>query len=93
MSDKEKMLAGEIYNANNIELFDERQKAKELCYEYNMLRPANIEERKIIMKKIVLPGITIGDNTVIGAGSVVTKDIPSNVVAVGNSCRVIKKLN
>lgn len=38
---------------------------------------------------IVLPGVTIGDNTVIGAGSVVTKDIPSNVVAVGVPCRVI----
>jgi len=41
---------------------------------------------------IILPGVTIGDNTTIGAGSVVTKDIPANVVAVGNPCRVIKKL-
>lgn len=40
----------------------------------------------------VLPGITIGDNAVIGAGSVVTKDIPPNVVAVGNPCRVIKNI-
>lgn len=40
----------------------------------------------------VMHGVTIGDNTVIGAGSVVTKDVPSNVVAVGNPCRVIKKL-
>lgn len=40
----------------------------------------------------VLPGVTIGDNTVIGAGSVVTKDIPANVVAVGNPCRVIRKI-
>ena len=39
----------------------------------------------------VIPGVTIGDNVVIGAGSVVTKDIPSNVVAVGNPCKVIKK--
>lgn len=39
---------------------------------------------------IVLPGVTIGDNVVIGAGSVVTKDIPSNVVAVGNPCRVLR---
>ena len=39
----------------------------------------------------VLPGMTIGENAVIGAGSVVTKDIPSNVVAVGNPCRVIRK--
>ena len=40
---------------------------------------------------IILPGVTIGDNVVIGAGSVVTKDIPDNVVAVGNPCRVIRK--
>ena len=39
---------------------------------------------------IVMPGVTIGDNTVIGAGSVVTKDIPANVVAVGNPCRVLR---
>ena len=40
----------------------------------------------------VLPGVTIGDNTTIGAGSVVTKDIPANVLAVGNPCRVIRDL-
>lgn len=42
---------------------------------------------------IVVPGVTIGDNTVIGAGSVVTRDIPSNVVAVGNPCRVLREIN
>jgi galactoside O-acetyltransferase len=41
---------------------------------------------------VVLPGVTIGDNTVIGAGSVVTKDIPSGVVAAGNPCRVIREI-
>ena len=41
---------------------------------------------------IVVPGVTIGDNVVIGAGSVVTKDIPSNVVAVGNPCRVLREV-
>lgn len=40
----------------------------------------------------VLPGVTIGDNTVIGAGAVVTKDIPENVVAVGNPCRVMREI-
>ncbi|MGL4374632.1 MAG: sugar O-acetyltransferase [Turicibacter sp.] len=42
---------------------------------------------------VILPGIKIGDNTVIGAGSVVTKDIPENVVAVGNPCRVLREIN
>jgi len=42
---------------------------------------------------IVLPGVTIGDNTVIGAGSIVTKDIPANVVAVGNPCKVLREIN
>lgn len=40
----------------------------------------------------VLPGVTIGDNVVIGAGSVVVKDIPSGVVAVGNPCKPIRKI-
>ena len=40
----------------------------------------------------VLPGVTIGDNVVKGAGSVVTKDIPSNVVAYGNPCKVVKNI-
>ncbi len=39
---------------------------------------------------IICPGVTIGDNTTIGAGSVVVKDIPANVVAVGNPCRVLR---
>lgn len=42
---------------------------------------------------IILPGVTIGDNSVIGGGSVVTKDIPENVVAVGNPCRVLRTIN
>ena len=41
---------------------------------------------------LIMPGVTIGDNTVIGAGSVVTKDIPANVVAVGNPCRVLREI-
>lgn len=41
---------------------------------------------------IVMPGVSIGDNSVIGAGSVVTRDIPANVVAVGNPCRVLRPI-
>ncbi len=185
MKEKEKMLAGELYDANyNEELKKERQKVKDLCYEYNQIKPSNHEERNKIMKIIlgktkgdffieqpfmcdygynieigknfyanhnliildsnkvkfgdnvliapncgfytaghpieveqrnkgleyakpievgnnvwiggnvvVLPGVRIGDNCIIGAGSIVTKDIPENSIAVGNPCRVIKKVN
>lgn len=184
MTEKDKMLAGELYDANyNEELINERINTKDLCYEYNNLKPSNLEERKKLLKKIlgktkeniwvepafycdygynievgenfyanhnltildankvtfgdnvfigpncgfytsghpidaeirnrgieyaksisvgndvwiggnvvVLPGVTIGDNVVIGAGSIVTKDVPSNVVAVGNPCHVIKNI-
>lgn len=42
---------------------------------------------------IIVPGVTIGDNVVVGAGSIVTKDLPNNVVAVGNPCRVLREVN
>lgn len=42
---------------------------------------------------MILPGVNIGDNSIIGAGSIVTKDIPSNVIAVGNPCRVLREIN
>lgn len=42
---------------------------------------------------VILPGVTIGENSVIGAGSIVTRDIPANVVAVGNPCRVMRKIS
>ena len=184
MNEKEKMLNGLLYDAMiDKTLFDERIRCKSLCYEYNNLHPANLDERKSKIKEIlgksgenvyiepnfycdygynieigenfysnhnlvildpgkvvfgdnvfvgpncgfytaehpldyetrnkgletakpikignnvwfgggvtVLGGVTIGDNAVIGAGAVVTKDIPSNVVAVGNPCRVIKQI-
>lgn len=184
MNEKEKMLAGELYDANyNEELIKERYIAKDKCFEYNNIKPSDLEKRKSLMKQIlgntkenflieqpfncdygynieigenfysnhnlvildgnkvefgdnvfiapncgfytaghpvdyktrnqgleyakpikvgsnvwiggnvcVLPGVTIGDNVVIGAGSVVNKDIPSNVVACGNPCRVIKNI-
>ena len=41
----------------------------------------------------VCPGVTIGDRCIIGAGSVVVKDIPSDSIAVGNPCRVIRRIN
>ena len=59
--------------------------------QYNI--PVHIGENVWIgANSVVLPGVTIGDNSVIGAGSVVTKDIPANVVAVGNPCRVLREI-
>lgn len=46
----------------------------------------------ITTRCIILGGVTIGDNSIIGAGSVVTKDIPANCIAAGNPCKVIKYL-
>jgi len=183
LNEKVKMLKGEIYNATDELLIQEREKTKDLCFEYNHLQPSKIKERKALIKKLfgntaenfhieqpfycdygynieigenfytnvnvvildcakvtfgdnvfiapncgfytaghpfdvdqrnkgleyaypitigdnvwigggcsILPGVTIGDNTVIGAGSVVTKDIPDNVLAVGNPCKVIREL-
>lgn len=64
---------------------------REKNMQYNL--PVKIGKRCWIgAGAIILPGVTVGDDTVIGAGSVVTKDIPSGVVAVGNPCRVIKTL-
>ena len=61
-------------------------------YQYNM--PVHIGKNCWLgAGVVVLPGITIGDNTVVGAGSIVTKDLPANVLAVGNPCRVVREIN
>ena len=65
---------------------------REKGYQYNM--PIHIGRNCWIgAGAIVMPGVTIGDHTVIGAGSIVTNHIPSGVVAVGNPCRVLRKIN
>ena len=62
---------------------------KKLCY----ARPVHIGNDCWLCANVtVCPGVTIGDNCVIGAGSVVTRDIPSNCFAAGNPCRVIREL-
>lgn len=182
-SEKEKMISGKPYKAFGEELFMERQQAKEMLFEFNALRPNQIDKRNEILKKllgttktkffieppfhcdygynieigenfysnynliildcakvsigdnvligpnvgiytaghplhfeirnqdyeyafpisigdnvwiggnvVINPGVTIGENTVIGSGSVVTKDIPSNVIAMGNPCKEYRKL-
>ena len=62
---------------------------REKQYQYNM--PVRIGRNCWIgAGAIILPGVTIGDDTVVGAGSVVPRDLPEGVVAVGNPCRVLR---
>lgn len=181
-SEKEKMLAGEFYNAGDEELVKERDYARNLIFEFNYTRPSEKEKRHEILKQLIIakgtfhieapfycdygynievgenfyanfgciildvnkvkigdnvllgpnvqiytathpidpmerltgkefskpiiignnvwigggtiicPGVKIGDNVTIGAGSVVTKNIPDNVVAVGNPCKVTREI-
>ena len=184
MTEKEKMLAGEVYSAVDPELIRELNETREVIHDYNALRPSETRRMKEILKALlghvgdddilvnqpfrcdygkqisvgkrffanfnftvldearvtigddcfvgpnvsiytachstdpvernsrqewakpvsighnvwiggsvtILPGVSIGDNVTIGAGSVVTSDIPSNSVAVGNPCRVVKNI-
>lgn len=65
---------------------------KEKVTEYAL--PATVGSHSWIGGDVVItPGVTIGENCVIGAGSVVTKDIPDNSIAVGNPCKVIRQIN
>ncbi|MBO5198138.1 MAG: sugar O-acetyltransferase [Lachnospiraceae bacterium] len=65
---------------------------REQGYQYNA--PVHIGKNCWIgAGVIIVPGITIGDNVVVGAGSIVTKDLPDNVVAVGNPCKVLREVN
>ena len=65
---------------------------REQGYQYNM--PIHIGKNCWLGAGVILlPGVTIGDNTVVGAGSVVTKDLPANVVAVGCPCRVLREIS
>ena len=65
---------------------------REQGYQYNL--PIHIGKNCWLgAGVIVLPGVTIGDNTVVGAGSLVNKDLPPNVVAVGSPCKVLREIN
>ncbi len=67
--------------------------AKERIKAIETAKPINIGENVWIGGNVtILPGVTIGNNCVIGAGSVVTKNIEENVVAVGNPCKIIKNI-
>lgn len=76
-----------LYTTNHA--LDSAERSKNIC----VSKPINIGDRVWFGASVtVLPGVTIGSDTVIGAGSVVTHDIPSGVVAVGNPCRVLRKI-
>ncbi len=76
-----------IYTAGHPLHYEPRNKEIEYAF------PVTIGNNVWIGGNVVInPGVTIGDNTVIGSGSVVTKDIPANVVAVGNPCKVLKQI-
>jgi len=77
-----------LYTAYHPIIASERIKGPELA------SPITIKDNVWLGGNVVVcQGITIGENTTIGAGSVVTKDIPANVFAAGNPCRVIKQLD
>lgn len=83
------MMAPNVILASAAHPLDPEERRK--GYQYN--KPVHIGKNCWLgAGVIVVPGVSIGDDTVIGAGSVVTKDIPSGVVAVGNPCRVIKEV-
>lgn len=76
-----------LYTPNHAMDADERKAG------YERSLPINIGDNVWISGSVtIVPGVTIGDNTIIGAGSVVTKDIPANVIAAGVPCRVIRPI-
>ena len=87
----------QIYTATHSPKVHERmvqdwEEGQDICLTYAL--PVKIEDGVWIGGgTVILPGVTIGRNSVIGAGSVVTRSIPANCVAVGNPCRVIKLID
>ena len=76
-----------IYTTNHA--LDAKERVNNVC----ISKPITIGKRVWLGADVkIVQGVTIGDDSVIGAGSVVTKSIPSGVVAVGNPCRVIRKI-
>ncbi len=77
MTEKEKMLAGEIYSAVDPQLIEELTEVKEIIHDYNLLRPSEKEEAREILKGLL---------------GHIADDIPSNSIAVGNPCKVVKTI-
>jgi maltose O-acetyltransferase len=81
------MVRGELYLASDPELVAARVRARRQWAEFNKSDPADPS-----LRALVCPGVTIGEEAVVGAGSVVVRDAPAGVVAAGNPCRVIKPI-
>ncbi len=100
LTEREKMEAGYLYLPSG-ELVEHRFKIQDAMVEYNKLVPfkcdyafpVTIGDNVWIGGSVsIIGGVTIGKNNVIGAASVVIRDIPEGVLATGNPCRVIRKL-
>ena len=107
MAEWERLQKGLIYNDFDDDLFKRRVAAKKLFRAYNKTEDEEVELRNRLMRQLfksvgknvwlggdvkVLAGVSIGDNTIIGTGSIVTKDIPANVIAIGNPCKVLRMI-
>ncbi len=96
------MLAGELYDLMDADLVAARDRTRDLCQALNATREAQHEERPKPIEigadvwvgggAIICPGVRVGLQSVIGTGSVVTRDIPDRVFAAGNPCRVIREI-
>ena len=76
-----------IYTTNHA--FDPEERTKNVV----VSKPVTIGDRVWVAADVkIVQGVTIGENSIIGAGSVVTHDIPANVIAAGNPCRVLRKI-
>ena len=105
MTEKERMLSEKLYIPMDEALAADCARSRRLVRLINGTTEEQAEYRVQLFKElfartrenlwvggntVINPGVTIGDNVVIGSGSVVTKDIPSGVIAAGNPCRVLR---
>ena len=105
MTEKERMLSEKLYIPMDEALAADCARSRRLVRLINVTTEEQAENSVQLFKElfartrenvwvggntVINPGVTIGDNVVIGSGSVVTKDIPSGVIAAGNPCRVLR---
>lgn len=97
MKEEDKIFAGYMFDPRKQELKDIKHRAHEACRRFNSMAEYAEEihigdDVWIACNAVVIGGVTIGDDVVIGAGSVVTKDIPSGYLAYGNPCRPVRRI-